>query len=664
MPVPVTPHRPPTRLCHEHTAFGYGAVPCGVYVAELNPFGAGVEAGDHAAWAGFVHTQASADVEGTRRRRLTYWWTISPAHGGDVIPNARHTMVSLGSTITNLLVASVQVCVYASIAIPLVVVMADFLDGWRRRRELRGIPIVDEGGNMSRALRWNSRPFDADKEYTAAYEKYSKKGQPFAARIQHDDYAIALPPSSAKEWRAFGHEQLNFLHALSEFADLWPHMNVIIRTPIEAIHSCNNDFTMSMASLCCKGPVADAKPCADLERFQSSLATEADKHLHPVFRPADDQEWTELNTLQAVFTATSAIATSLLLGDDQKQAAQITEAAIAHNDSIITSRVVRSHYPRILRPFLWRFAPTCRGLRANAARLRMLISPEIQRRIDRVREKSPKPGDESTPFSLLDVLIDASFKNGTLRRTGRHENEDDLVELIFQQVLLYHFELSRPTGMIVIFMLYTIVSHPEHIPTLRKEWTEAVSRCGGDWTLDILSHAPKLESFTKETFRYHDVSPFVGLRRVMQPLHLKSLNLPLKEGTLIMTPCRAVHHDPEIYSDPATFNGLRFYDPATNTCTPKVFTTSPTFLTFSHGTGTCPARNFATQIARMVFIKILTEYDVHLAHEAMPAYSLMDPSGAIYFPNPAIKMRVRRRGEDGGEHGNGNAVHSAVNGFI
>jgi hypothetical protein len=69
---------------------------------------------------------------------------------------------------------------------------------------------------MSRLFRWNSRPFNPEKEYRNAYEWYSKNGIPYAARIQHDDYAIALPPNSAKERRTMGHEQLSVLHALSE----------------------------------------------------------------------------------------------------------------------------------------------------------------------------------------------------------------------------------------------------------------------------------------------------------------------------------------------------------------------------------------------------------------------------------------------------------------
>ncbi|KAL2859637.1 cytochrome P450 monooxygenase [Aspergillus pseudodeflectus] len=551
-------------------------------------------------------------------------------------------MATVLSTIIEVLSQSALLTLYATIAIPLIILITDYIDGWRKRRKLGSIPVVDEGSNLCRLLRWNSRPFDPEKEYRAAYEKYSKNGIPYAAKIQHDDYAIALPPGTAREWRAMGHEQLSVLHALSEFADLWPHMNVVLRTPVEAVHSCNNEFT--------------------LKKFQASLAAETEKHLHPVFSPRGDHEWTEFNTLQAVFSATSAIATSLILGADHADAAEITAVSMGHNDGIMLSRVVRSAYPRILRPLVWCFAPTCRELQSNAARLRKLMIPEINCRVERVRSGKTPSTAEETSFSLLDVLIEATFKNGTLSRTKRKENEDELVDIIFQQLLLYHFELSRPTGMNVVFMLYTIMNNREYIAPLRDEWAAAVNRCGGDWTQDILSHAPKLESFSKETFRYHDVSYFVGLRRVMQPLHLTSLNLRLKEGTLIMTPCRAVHHDPEIYSDPSTFNGFRFYDAATNTCTPKAFTTSPSFLTFSHGSGTCPARILATQIARMVFGQILHAYDVELAHENMPEYSRMDPSGAIYFPNPEVNMRVRRRGEEG--KGGAGGVDDGANGSI
>ncbi|KAL4861376.1 hypothetical protein BDV12DRAFT_208060 [Aspergillus spectabilis] len=515
----------------------------------------------------------------------------------------------------------------------LAIVLSDYIDGWRRRRALRGIPIVDEGSCMSRRLRWTARGFDAGKELANAYNKYSKAGKPFAARIQNDKYAIALPPSSFKEWRVLGHEKLSFLHALSEFADLALHMDVTGRTPIEAVHSCNNEPTLKV--------------------FQEFLSAEVDSNLPLVLdppRPAhrgfeakeNPPKWMELNTMQGIFSVTSAIATSLLLGNNPPNAASITAAAMAYNDAMMETRRLRTEYPWTLRRLIWHLAPACRMLRSHRSRLHRLLTIEVTKRIHEARSGF---GEETVPqrrpFSLMDVLIEASFRNNSLDRAKRSQDEEQVVDLLVQQISLLHFELARPTGMNVILMLYAIVNHPEYLKPLRDEMTEALQLSGGKWSFDMLKSAPKLESFARETFRMHEISVFVGFRRVMQPLHLKSINLSLQPGTLIMTPCRAVHYDPDNYADPETFNGYRFYNPRTNSCAPRVTTTSSTFLSFSHGTVSCPGRNLATQITRILFIQLLLRYDVELAHERMPPYGFHD--GAIFFPNPGVRVRVKRR---------------------
>ncbi|KAL3459998.1 cytochrome P450 [Aspergillus heterothallicus] len=504
--------------------------------------------------------------------------------------------------------------------IALAVVLSDFLDGWRKRRALGGIPIIDEGSYMSRRLRWNVRPFNPETALADAYNKYSKAGKPFAARIQNDEYAIALPPSSCKEWRVLGYEKLSFLHALSEFADLGLHMDVTGRTPIEAVHSCNNEPT--------------------LRAFQEYLSTVTDGHLPMVFDPPLPKEWIELNTMKGVFSVTSAIATSLLLGTNTPNASSITAAAMAYNDAMMETRRLRIEYPWILRRLVWHFAPACRVLRYHRNNLHKLLTVEVTTRIREARF-GKEPAFQRRPFSLIDVLIEASFKNNSLDRETRGGNEDQAVYLLVQQICLLHFELARPTGMNVILMLYAIMNHREYIKPLRDEMTEALQLFGGKWSFDILKNAPKLESFARETFRMHEISVFVGFRRVMQPLHLKSINLSLKPGTLIMTPCRAVHNDPDNYTDPQTFDGYRFYNATSNSCAPRVTTTSPTFLSFSHGTVSCPGRNLATQITRILFIQILLRYDVKLAHEKMPPYGFHD--GAIFFPNPGVTMRVKRK---------------------
>ncbi|KAL4876857.1 cytochrome P450 [Aspergillus karnatakaensis] len=507
------------------------------------------------------------------------------------------------------------------LSLGLLIVTLDYIDGYIRRRAFGSIPIVDEHSRLSYILRWFSGPFDALEKVFEAYEKYSKANIPFVMRIQGDHHAISLPPSSGKEIRAIGHEKLSFLHALNQFADMYMHTNVLSRTPIEAVHSCSNEATM--------------------KKFQEQLAAEADKHLPPVFNPLGSQDWTEVTPMKAVFKAISPIATSLILGPNSPHAVEFTALAAEYNRLKMANRRLRGDFPRFLRPVVWQFAPTCRGLRKTISLLKVILLPEIQRRVNIVRSGTKHQNGHTTGFSLLDALIEATIKNGSLSRRDA-SNDAPAVDLIAQQLMLFHFELSRATGVNIVFLLYRIMNHPEYVQPLRDEITKALETSGGEWVFDMLKLAPKLESFNREVFRMHDISVFINIRLVMQTVHLDSVNLTLKPGTLISTPSRPVHFDPLYYPDPYTFNGYRFYDAETNTCSPRISTTSATYLPWSHGPGACPARNIASQITRVMFIKLLMLYDFRVANEVMPDYERI-VERVIYFPNPDVRMGVRPR---------------------
>ncbi|KAE8410035.1 cytochrome P450 [Aspergillus pseudonomiae] len=302
----------------------------------------------------------------------------------------------------------------------------------------------------------------------------------------------------------------------------------------------------------------------------------------------------------------------------------------------------------------------------------MRLMPEIKRRIDIAQPNKGRIGNDG-PASLLDGLIETAFEKGILNRNSNRQDDDQQVDLLAEEIILYHFELSSPIAFFVIFKLYAVINHMEYLAPLREEVSEAVKQSGGRLTLDTLKHAPKLESFSRETCRLYDISccefpqlhlTFIDLlcpihhittdvetrslvtsfRRVMKPVHLESINLSLNPGTIIMSPGRDVHLDPDHYENPTTFDGYRFYDASRGICTPHISTTSPTFLTFSHGISACPARVLATQISRTIFIMFLLKYDVELAHEEMPAYGITN--GPVYLPNPSIMMRVRLRQKD------------------
>ncbi|RAK88249.1 cytochrome P450 monooxygenase [Aspergillus costaricaensis CBS 115574] len=505
------------------------------------------------------------------------------------------------------------------ILLGVVVVASDGLDGWRQRRALKGIPIVDEGSYMRPRLRW--KRFDAEKEYASAYQQYSKMGKPYATRMQNDDYAIVLPLNSSKEWRSLPHDKMSFLQALAEFADMNMYCDITDRTPIEAVHNCNN--------------------AESLNHFNKLLAQEADKALPLILDQPNGNKWKDLNTFHTILSLCSKITIILLLGPDIAPDPVLLHHLMSFGESIMSSCYRRTGYPRILRPFVWHFSPVCRNLRYHLSILREKLVPVVARQVTAAR--AAKTINDIRPYSLLDALVTAAFDNGSLSRDGDCTNEAAQLQLLADDLIFYHFELSNPTAFNIIFQLYSIMNHQEYMAPLREEALHALKLTDGDWTAETLKHAPKLESFAKETFRLYDISPLVSFRRVMKPVTLNSIGLSLRPGTITLSPCRGVHLDPEIYEDPTTFDGYRFYDSGRGVCSPRVATTSLTFLTFSHGAGSCPARVLATQICRTIFIKFLLQYDVELAQKETFPYGFT--SGPVYLPNPSVTMRIRPRSD-------------------
>nr|ALG03239.1 P450 [Aspergillus alliaceus] len=505
----------------------------------------------------------------------------------------------------------------------LTVVTTDYIDGWRKRRAFGDIPIVDEGSNMSVRLRWNKPEFVAEREYAKAYKQYSKTGKPYVTRVQSNDYGIVLPLNSAKEWRALPHDQLSFGHGLAKMADMCMHLNVTDRTPVQALHLCNN--------------------ARSLGRFNDLVASATDRVLPLTFGPATEQKFKELNVYKVILSLCSAVAMSILLGPDFCMDAPLIQTTQMYHDSIMPSCYERTGYPQILRPFVWRFSPICRALRSRLSALKMKLIPEVKHRIELVRLGRGGVERDSTQ-SLLDALIETAFEKGSLSRSEQSTDDGAQVGLIVEQVIMFHFELCQPISFFLCSMLYVVMDHKEYVVPLREEASQTLRTSGGHWSLDCLKNAPKLESFARETFRLYDISALTSFRRVMKPVHLKSISMFLKPGTLVLSPCRDVHLDPDHYDNPTIFDGYRFYDAIRESCNPHMTTTSLTFLSFSHGSTACPARVIASQMSRTLFMKILLKYDMELTHEKMPAYGFTH--GPVYVPNLSIMMRVKPRSND------------------
>jgi cytochrome P450 len=88
----------------------------------------------------------------------------------------------------------------------------------------------------------------------------------------------------------------------------------------------------------------------------------------------------------------------------------------------------------------------------------------------------------------------------------------------------------------------------------------------------------------------------------------------LPRGTYITMPSVPVSRDPNIFSEPQQFDGLRFYEKRSSTKSEanrhQFATIGPDSLAFGFGKTACPGRFFAGAQIKAVLAKILLNYDI------------------------------------------------------
>lgn len=136
-----------------------------------------------------------------------------------------------------------------------------------------------------------------------------------------------------------------------------------------------------------------------------------------------------------------------------------------------------------------------------------------------------------------------------------------------------------------------------------------------------------------------------GIRHILKPVHLSSLGITLKPGMSVALPTRYIQLDTDNYPNASTFDGYRFYDESSNTCTlTEGFKPSNTFLPFGTGISLCPARVLSFRLCQIIFSKVLLGYDLAPIDSKVPVQ--VDDLTGESFPNSEIQITIRRR-EDG-----------------
>lgn len=221
-------------------------------------------------------------------------------------------------------------------------------------------------------------------------------------------------------------------------------------------------------------------------------------------------------------------------------------------------------------------------------------------------------------------------------------DERDPVKLVHAQILLalgaVHTSLFSE-----INVLYDLMSNPSYFDIIRDE-IEEVSAQG--WSIDSYTNLHKLDSILKESQRMSP--PFLtGLRRVMKQDYTFSNGIVVREGQYICVPTMPDQGNKEMNGHVSGFDGLHSYnlkakEGSWKSASHQFATTDASAIGFGHGRTACPGRFIASLGLKIIFTKLLSEYNFKFA-EGYRGRPLNRMAHEIVFPDPTVKVRVQRR---------------------
>ena len=116
--------------------------------------------------------------------------------------------------------------------------------------------------------------------------------------------------------------------------------------------------------------------------------------------------------------------------------------------------------------------------------------------------------------------------------------------------------------------------------------------------------------------------------------------LHLPKGTHICMASGPISHDPEIVTDPDTFDAFRYAKE--KKATSSLVSTGPTHMHFGLGRYACPGRFFATHVMKVILSRFLRDYEFHFeaGQKGRPKNIVI---GDKIIPNLTTPILIRKR---------------------
>ncbi|KAI0072121.1 cytochrome P450 [Panus rudis PR-1116 ss-1] len=364
----------------------------------------------------------------------------------------------------------------------------------------------------------------------------------------------------------------------------------------------------------------------DLTRKMSSILPDVHDEVvvtcNELIQPSD--EWVALPGLSTMMKVISRSSNRVFVGLPKCRDPDYTELCIKFTVDVAKAAIVLNIFPKVLRPLaakLFTSAPSSIQ-RGNAH-----LVPIIHERYKILEEYGP--AWEGKPNDMLSWLMDSA------------EGEEKEAQALALRVLSLNFASIHTTSMSATHALFHLASSPEYLQPLREEIQQCVKEDG--WSKAAVQKMQKMDSFVRESLRFHGIGQLALTRRAMRDYSLSDGTL-IAAGSFVSAASWFMHHDNEYYEDANTFKPWRFANINGNNdegAKHQASSTSPEYMAFGHGKHACPGRFFAVNELKVLLAHLVMTYDMKLENEGkMPDDFIFHLS---LLPDPKVKVLFRRR---------------------
>ncbi|XP_077563278.1 cytochrome P450 3A41-like [Haemaphysalis longicornis] len=223
-----------------------------------------------------------------------------------------------------------------------------------------------------------------------------------------------------------------------------------------------------------------------------------------------------------------------------------------------------------------------------------------------------------------DLKPDASFSsNKTL-------TEDEAMA----QCVLFFVAGQDTTASAISYTFYLLAIHPDIQERLRKEVDECFDAHGEHPSLDVVTKLNYLHCVVSEALRMYPPGSRIE-RSTIGDYALGDTGIKLKKGDVVGVPVYAMHHDPQYFPDPFTFNPERFSDENVGSIQPY------TYLPFGAGPRNCIGMRFALQAVKLCVLHTIRNVQLVLTEKTKVPLEFQNGMSALTAKNITVGIRQR-----------------------